>query len=84
MTILLQTYNLKYPDKAFLVRKFCLFVCFVFFVLHNFFCILAKFRAPIPNTTIEYHNRSFQFLVKNTQNNIFGLKFKDFFLQEHF
>ena len=68
MAIFSQTYSLKYPNKAFLVRKLFFFVCTIF-------CISANFRVLIPNITTVFSNS----YSKNTQNDIFGLKFKDFY-----
>ena len=68
MTILFQTYSLKYSKKAFLVRKLLFLFCTIF-------CISAKFRVLIPNITIVFPNPQ----SKNTQEDNFGLKFENCF-----
>ena len=74
VAILSQTYSLKYPNKAFLVWKL------FFFFFGTIFCISANFRVLIPNIRIVFSNS----YSKNTQNDIFGLKFKDFYFSRNF
>ena len=68
MTILFQTHSPKYPNKAFLVRILLLLL------FCTIFCTSANFRVLIPNISIVFSNSK----SKNTQKDIFGLKFKDF------
>ena len=75
MTILFQTHGLKYPNKVFLARSFCLFVCFAQFfavwqILEYRFQISQSFYSIL---SLKIRNRTF--LVSNLRIFIFARNF---------
>ena len=75
MTILFQTHGLKYPNKVFLARSFCLFVCFAqFFAVWQILeCRFQISQSFYPILSLKIGKRTF--LVSNLRIFIFARNF---------